>query len=286
MPRTFVKTSVLALTGAAVFIAGSMGGAVAARMIGSEDIRNNSIQQEDLQTDSVGNNELKADAVAWRNVNPDTQARIRGFAGTDGAQGPQGETGPRGLQGEQGAEGEQGQQGIQGEIGPQGPQGPQGVPGNPASDKFGEYTTGFASAPTNIDTIGGTYSTNATDLGQFTVPRTGQYLISAYGFFDRRNEGTPGYESPTTDTYLQLTVRGPAGFTGGHPGTCFTPAVSPRGFTETTCQSVQVISATAGDVIHVRAFGYNEDRSGFGGVPNSAQPQFTAAASVSAVRIG
>lgn len=284
MQRTFVKTSVLALTGAAVFIAGSMGGAVAARMIGSDDIINNSIQEEDLQANSVGNSELKADAVGWNNVNGDTQARIRGFAGTDGAQGPQGETGPQGLpgeQGEQGLQGEQGQQGIQGEIGPQGPQ---GVPGNPASDKFGEYTTGFASAPTNIDRIGGTYSTNATDLGQFTVPRTGQYLISAYGFFDRRNEGSAGYEAPPTDTYLQLTVRG--GAPGSHAGTCFSPAVSPKGFTETTCQSVQVISATAGDVIHVRAFGYNEDRSGFGGVPNSAQPQFTAAASVSAVRIG
>ena len=84
MQRTFVKTSVLALTGAAVFVAGSMGGAVAARMIGSDDIVNNSIRQEDLQADSVGNSELKPDAVAWRNVNPDTQTRIRGFAGTDG----------------------------------------------------------------------------------------------------------------------------------------------------------------------------------------------------------
>ena len=36
----------------------------------------------------------------------------------------------------------------------------------------------------------------------------------------------------------------------------------------------------------MRAFGYNEDRSGFGGTPNSAQPQFSVAATVSAVRIG
>ena len=56
------QASVLALTGTAVFIASSMGGAVAARMIGSDDIINNSIQQEDLQADSVGNSELKADA--------------------------------------------------------------------------------------------------------------------------------------------------------------------------------------------------------------------------------
>ena len=159
-----------------------------------------------------------------------------------------------------------------------------GPQGNPASDRFGKYTSGFNAPPTPINKIGGTYSTNATTLGTFTVEDTGQYLITAYGFFNRINEGTAGYEAPTTDTYLQLTVRG--GAPGSHAGTCFSPAVSPRGFTETTCQSVQVITANAGDQITVRAFGYNEDRSGFGGEPNSATPQFTAAAAVSAIRIG
>jgi hypothetical protein len=286
MHRNLVKTSILALTGAAVFVAGSMGGATAARMIGSADILNNSLQQEDLQANSVGNAELRTDAVGWGNVTADAQERIRGLAGQDGIQGE------RGRRGRQGETGEEGLQGIQGETGGQGLQGIQGLPGekgdpgDPASDRFGEYTDGVSIAATSIQKIGGSYSTNATTLGTFTVPETGQYLISAYGFFDRLNEGAAGYEAPTTDTYLQLTVRGPAGFTGGHPGTCFTPAVSPKGFTETTCQSVQVITANAGDVITVRAFGYNEDRSGFGGTPNSATPQFTAAAAVSAVRIG
>ena len=76
-----------------------------------------------------------------------------------------------------------------------------------------EYTSGFSTPPATlvpINKIGGTYSTNATTLGQFTVPKTGVYLISAYGYFDRLNEGTAGYETPATtnDTYLQLTVRG------------------------------------------------------------------------------
>jgi hypothetical protein len=257
MHRTFVKTSVLALTGAAVLVAGSMGGAVAARMIGSEDIRNNSILQEDLQADSVSNSELKADSVRWANINPDTQARVEELAGSAGAEGP---------------------------VGPMGPEGPKGEPGNPASDVFGEYSSGYNGTAT-IQKLGGSYTTNATTLGTFTVTESGKYLVSAYGFFDRLNEGAPGYEAPTTDTYLQLSVRGGT-VAAQHPGTCFTPAVSAKGFTETTCQSVQVIEANAGDTFTVRAFGYNEDRSGFGAAPNSATPQFTASAAVSAVRIG
>jgi hypothetical protein len=260
MHRNLVKTSILALTAAAVFVAGSMGGATAARLIGSADILNNSLQQEDLHANSVGNAELRTDAVGWGNVTADAQERIRGLAGQDGIQG---ERGPRGFKGETGEKGD---------------------PGDPASDRFGEYTDGVNIAATSIQKIGGSYSTNATTLDTFTVPEAGKYLISAWGYFDRINEGAAGYEAPTTVTYLQLTVRG--GFPGSHAGTCFTPAVSPRGFTETTCQSVQVITANAGDVITVRAFGYNEDRSGFGGTPNSATPQFTAAAAVSAVRIG
>jgi hypothetical protein len=237
MHRTFVKTSVLALTGAAVLVAGSMGGAVAARMIGSEDIRDNSIQQEDLRANSVSNAELAADSVGWGNVNADTQDRIRGLAAK-----------------------------------------------NTQPDTFGEYAAGY-NGTAAIQKIGGSYTTNATDLGTFTVAESGKYLVTAWGYFDRLNEGAAGYEAPPTDTYLQLSVRGPAGDTR-HPGTCFTPAVSPKGFTETTCQSVQVIEANAGDTFTVRAFGYNEDRSGFGAAPNSATPQFTASAAVSAVRIG
>jgi hypothetical protein len=281
MHRTFVKTSVLALTGAAVLVAGSMGGAVAARMIGSEDIRDNSILQEDLRANSVGNAELQADAVGWGNIDQTAQDRVRSLAGQNGADGSNGLDGTNGTAGTNGAAGAQGPEGP---VGPMGPEGAKGEPGNPASDVFGEYAAGYNGSAT-VGKIGGSYTTNATTLGTFTVTESGKYLVSAYGFFDRLNEGAPGYEAPTTDTYLQLSVRGGT-VAAQHPGTCFTPAVSAKGFTETTCQSVQVIEANAGDTFTVRAFGYNEDRSGFGAAPNSATPQFTASAAVSAVRIG
>jgi hypothetical protein len=47
-----------------------------------------------------------------------------------------------------------------------------------------------------------------------------------------------------------------------------------------------VVTVDAPTKIDVRAFGYNEDRSGFGGSPNSAVPQFGALADVTAVRVG
>jgi len=280
MHRNFVKTSVLAVTGAAVFVAGSMGGAVAARVIGSEDILNNSIRQQDLGPGSVGTGELKAGSVGWGEINTAAQDRVQSLAGQDGLDGVDG---TNGIDGANGIDGKDGAIGPDGPQGPAGPAGPQGPKGDPASDEFGKFGTGYVTTGlVPINKIGGSYTANATDLGTFTVNKSGRYMINAYGFFDRLNDNEAGYEAPPTDTYLQLTVRGGT----GHAGTCFTPAVSPRGFTETTCQSVLWVDATAGDVFTVRAFGYNEDRSGFGGAPNSATPQFKVAANVSAIRIG
>jgi hypothetical protein len=161
--------------------------------------------------------------------------------------------------------------------------GAQGEPG-PASDVLGKLAVQAQSPQmTSIAKIGGKYADNATDLFTFELPEAGTYLVNAYGYFDRLDAGATGYEKPTTDTYLQLSLRGPEGL---QAGTYFTGPVSPAGYTEATASGAQIVTVAAPTTITVRAFGYNEDRSGFGGAPNSATPQFSAAATVSAVRVG
>ncbi len=239
--------SVAVLAGAAVLVGASSFGAVAAGLITSRDI----------QDDTVASRDIRNNTVRLADINDRAEAAL---AGKDGEQGP---VGPQGPAGEPGAKGE---------------------PGDPASDKLGALAVKKASTGmTAIANIGGPYSTNATDLFTFELPEAGTYLVNAYGYFDRINSGADGYEAPSTDTYLQLSLRGPEGLNGG---TYFTGPVSKAGFVEATASGAQIVTVAAPTTITVRAFGYNEDRSGFGGTPNSATPQFSAFATVSAVKVG
>ncbi len=247
--------------GAAVLVGFSSVGAVAAGYIGSDGIRDNSIrsvdirdgqvQKADVAAGAVGGSEIANAAIGERELTAGVVAKLN----------------------------------TVGEQGEQGPKGDKGDPGDPASDAFGKLAVVESSTNmTPIAKIGGTYSTNATTLFTFDLPEAGTYLVNAYGYFDRLDAGVTdnGYEEPTTDTYLQLSLRG----ANVQAGTYFTGAISPSGRIEATVSGAQVVTVDAPTTITVRAFGYNEDRSGFGGAPNSATPQFSAFANVSAVKVG
>lgn len=236
--------SVAVLAGAAVLVGASSFGAVAGGLITSRDIKDDTVRSVDV-TDNT---------LRLADINDRAEARLRGAKGEQGPQGPAGEPGAK------------------------------GEPGDPASDKLGALTVEKASPEmTPIAKIGGRYADNATQLFTFELPEAGTYLVNAWGYFDRINSGVEGYETPNTDTYLQLSLRGAEGLNGG---TYFTGPVSKAGFVEATASGAQIITVTAPTTIVVRAFGYNEDRSGFGGTPNSATPQFSAYANVSAVKVG
>lgn len=120
----------LVLVAILVLLAGA-GGAVSARLIGGEDIRDGSITGRDVKNGSIGPEKL---TPALRSRSGPADAGTPGPAGAAGAPGP---AGPRGEQGAPGAQGEQGTQGPagpQGEQGEPGLQGPQGEPGEDGAD--------------------------------------------------------------------------------------------------------------------------------------------------------
>lgn len=135
---------------------------------------------------------------------------------------------------------------------------------------------------TTILTIGGPFATGKTSVpaagkGALTLD-AGTYLINTSAKFDRKDATEAGYVLPTTDTYPSLVVRYDTD--GKDAGTIMGSPVSRNGFVELTGSSVKTIKLDAPTTLSVFGFGYNEDRSGFGG------GQITVEAQVTATRIG
>jgi len=261
------------VTGAVVVVGLGTTSGYAAAQITSAQIANNTIEAADVAADAIRSNEISDGTLRPADLGTTLSEQLA----QPGTAGPAGDSAYDTwlAQGNTGSE-----QDFLASL--KGDPGAKGDPGDPASDTLGGLSA-QASSPsmTPLDKIGGSYTTNATTLFTLELPEAGTYLLNAYGYFDRLNEGAAGYEAPTTDTYLQLTVRG-----AGLGATCFTPAVPRRGFTETTCDASSVVTVDGPTTLTVRGFGYNEDRSGFGGTPNSVTPQFSAFAQLSAVKIG
>jgi hypothetical protein len=151
-------------------------------------------------------------------------------------------------------------------------QGPKGDKGDPGAGLVGQVSP----PAVTITSIGGSFRTGATIVGgTLVLPKAGTYQINAYGFFD-----TVAADAERTDaTHLQLAVRDQgAGEFGEDFGTCFTGAF-PAGDREATCQSTRVIHVDAPTTLYVKAFGYNDDRSGTG------SGSFTVTADVSAIAL-
>ncbi|MGH3331232.1 MAG: hypothetical protein ACRDPJ_07965 [Nocardioidaceae bacterium] len=257
--------------GAAVLVGFSSVGAVAAGYIGSDGIRDNSIRSVDIRDGQVQKADVAAGAVGGSEIanaaigERELSARVVDKLNTVG------------------------------ERGPEGPQGPQGVPGNPASDVLGGLEAADASSATDrvvIKDLGGSILDTADGQGHTPVTsitlEPGTYLVSAYGHFDRENDNSTDYIAPTTDTYGALATWVGDTWTSFDQGrgTYITGAISPKGFVEATAAGAQIVTVTETTELNVSAFGYNEDRGGFGSASDSTPAQFTVLATVSAVKVG
>jgi hypothetical protein len=128
--------------------------------------------------------------------------------------------------------------------------------------------------PVAIAKIGGSFKTNKTKVGQFTL-QPGTWLLNSTAFFARTTAGAPG-------TRPQLALRVGASDTafGTDYGTILGAEISPAKDRELTGATVKVVKVTKETTVEVFAFGYNDDASNAGG------GEITAAASVAAVRVG
>lgn len=248
MIKRHMKTGAAVVLAGALFAAGGMGTATAAKMISGSDIEDNSITAQQLAGGSVGESELKNGVLKG----------VKGEKGDDGKRGPKGDTGPQGPAGESGAAGAEGVRGLQGADGApgpqgipgaQGPQGPQGPAGDPASDVAGTVAGYLTTDPTLINQIGGTFSTRATELGTLTLP-AGTYVLTGNAFFGSQ-------VAVSGKTRLQLALRTVA---GEDVGTCFTGATSQLANRETTCSTTRVVEFASTTVVRVLGFGYADDQ--------------------------
>jgi hypothetical protein len=257
-------------------------------------VYNNTVTTPSIVNGAVTEGKLSADVQAKLNK---VATGEQGPKGDTGLTGPQGPVGADGAKGDTGAPGEQGPKGDTGLTGPQGPAGAagakgdkgdkgdtglQGPAGDPATDAFGKQGGSMVIDPTAIATIGGSWVTGKTDLKSFNLP-AGTWLINSAVTFDRKDANAPDYLAPATDTMPQFALRFNITDTnkfGDDAGTIMGNPISRAGYTELTGSSTKTIILDKTTTITAYGFGYNEDRSGFGG------GQITAGGQVTAVKIG
>ena len=238
--------------GAAILVAASSFGAVAANLVTSADIKDQTIKKVDIGKAAVGGDEVKDSSLKMKDLSSGAQSKLKGNTGSTGPSGPQGPAGPAGPQGPAGP------------AGPQGPAGPAGAAG-PAVGLSVNETSG----PTTVTNIGGSFATRATVADTYTLP-VGTHQISTDGFFVS-TAVTSGF------TRLQVAVRG----AGGQDfGTCFTGTASALAQREATCSTTRVATVTQPTPVTVWVFGYADNQgSADGGL-------FTAYTSSSALKVG
>ena len=102
------------VAGAAVLALLTGGGAIAAGVITSADIVNQTIKKQDIGSDAVGGSEVVEGSLGLRHLNDYTRSQIAksGASGTQGPAGPKGDTGATGAVGPKGEPGANGTNGV------------------------------------------------------------------------------------------------------------------------------------------------------------------------------
>ena len=82
--------------GAAVLVAASSFGAVAAGLVTSADIKNQTIKKIDIKKGGVGGSEVKDGSLKVKDLSSKAQTQLKGNTGPAGPRGAQGPAGPPG----------------------------------------------------------------------------------------------------------------------------------------------------------------------------------------------
>ncbi|HET6652320.1 MAG TPA: hypothetical protein VFH10_06735 [Nocardioides sp.] len=89
------NSRVVAITaGAAIIVAASSFGAVAAKLVTSADIKDQTIKKIDIKKGGVGGSEVKDKSLKVKDLSDDARAKLKGNTGPRGPQGPAGPAGP------------------------------------------------------------------------------------------------------------------------------------------------------------------------------------------------
>jgi hypothetical protein len=142
------------------------------------------------------------------------------------------------------------------------------------TDVYGKSGVSKDFDPVAIAKIGGSFKTNKTKVGEFTL-QPGTWLLNSTAFFARTAAGAEG-----TRPQLALRVGASATAFGTDFGTILGAEISPAKDRELTGATVKIVTVTKETTVDVFAFGYNDDAG------TAGSGDITAAASVAAVRVG
>jgi hypothetical protein len=142
------------------------------------------------------------------------------------------------------------------------------------TDAFGKSGVAVDFKPATIDKIGGSFKTNKTKIGEFTL-KPGTWLLNSTAFFARTTAGEPG-----TRPELALRVGATDTAFGDDFGTILGAEISPAKDRELTGSTVKVVTVDKTTTVDVFAFGYNDNAGSAG------SGEIAASASVTAVLVG
>lgn len=234
-----------------------------ANSVSSYEVVNRSLNSIDM--DEATNN-LYSNTVPGANqvssssqIAPDTvdesdlNAALRTKVNAPGPVGPAGPTGPAG------AVGPAGPVGPAGAVGPTGPQGPKGDAGDPATDAKGKLLVSETFAPTTVVNCGGSFKTQKTKIGEFTLPAGSNLNVDSYLFAARTASAAP--TASNTIGQMALRIGATEAVFGEDRGTVLTqlPRFANR---EVTGQAFWVGNNAASATVEVFAFCYADDAEG------------------------
>ena len=178
-----------------------------------------------------------------------------------GPQGPQGPQGPAGTNGTDGQDGDDGADGAQGPAGPA------------ASDAKGKTLVKEAFAATTVVNCGGSFKTQKTKIGEFTLPAGSNLSIDSYLFAARTASAAAG--APDTIGQLALRIGATEAVFGDDRGTVLTqlPKNANR---EVTGTAIWDGDNAAPVTVEVFGFCYADDAEG----STTGAGQWTASAKV------
>jgi hypothetical protein len=177
--RGLLKQRVVAVVaGSAVVVGLGAVGAVADNLIGSDDVKDQSLAKVDLGRGSVGGSELVPASIRERKLAPRLREKINQLP----------------LQGETGATGETGPAGPAGPAGVAGPAGPQGERGSRGPAGMGEVVDSM-SGTVLIDDVDFTGYEGFVPLASLNLPSAGTYLIDTTSLSEDFYYGGLGYST-------------------------------------------------------------------------------------------
>lgn len=242
----------IAVTGVVAVAVFGGGGAVAATTIGANSVGSTQIRNGDVWGLDIHNLTIPQSKLGW-----DFQRRVDAIEKTandakaqdsiPGAKGDKGDKGDTGaastVPGPDGAKGDKGDKGDKGEA------------GDPATDAKGALLLAKNFDPTVVANCGGSFKTQKTKLGEFTLP-AGRVKLDSYLFGARSVTGDPG-------TIAQLALRVGASSTefGSDLGTVLTPLPANKN-REVTGSTFWVGNNAEPVTVEVFGFCYNDDADG------------------------